>query len=117
MAVRHRFGPAAQLPSALITSAITPPLARLIAELSGAAERGRRGQLVVADPAAGPGDLLAAVVRLLGVDNPPRSPPPSPTRRWPGWRGAGLLVHGVQQRDLDIRIGSGTARHASATRT
>ena len=35
---------------------LTPALARLIAELSGAAERGRRDvQVRVADPAAGPG--------------------------------------------------------------
>jgi hypothetical protein len=103
MAVRHRFGPA-QL-SALITGAMTPPLARLVAELSGAHERGRRGQLVVADPVAGPGDLLAEVVRLLSVDNPPRIVAAEPDPALARLTRRRMLVHGVHQRDLDIRIG------------
>jgi len=105
MAVRHRFGPAAQLPSALITSAMTPPLARLVAELSGADERGRGGQLVVADPVAGPGDLLAEVVRLLSVDNPPRIAAAEPDPALARLTRRRMLVHGVHQRDLDIQIG------------
>jgi hypothetical protein len=105
MAVRHRFGPTAQLPSALITTAVTPPLARLVAELSGAHERGRRGQLVVADPVAGPGDLLAEVVRLLSVDNPPRITAAEPDPALARLARRRMLVHGVQQCDLDIRIG------------
>ncbi len=105
MEVRQRFGPAAQVPSALITSALTPPLARLIAELSGAGERGRRGQLVVADPAAGLGDLLAEVVRLLSVDNPPRIAAAEPDPALARLARRRMLVHGVQRRDLDIRIG------------
>jgi len=104
MAVRHRFGPAAQLPSALITSAMTPPLARLVAELSGAHERGRRGQLVVADPVTGPGDLLAEVVRLLSADNPPRIAAAEPDPALARLARRRMLVHGVHQRDLDIRI-------------
>ena len=105
MAVRHRFGPAAQLPSALITSAVTPPLARLVAELSGAYERGQRGQLIVADPVAGPGDLLAEVVRLLSVDNPPRIAAAEPDPALVRLARRRMLVHGVHQRDLDIPIG------------
>lgn len=106
MAVRQRFGPAARVPSALITSAMNPSLARLIADLSGADERGRRGQLVVADPAAGPGDLLAEVVGLLSVDNPPMivAAEADPTLARLARRR--MLVHGVQQHDLDIRVGS-----------
>ena len=96
MAVRHRFGPAAQL-SALITGAMTPPLARLAAELSGAYERGRRGQLVVADPVAGPGDLLAEVVRLLSVDNPPRIAAAEPDPALARLARRRMLVHGVQR--------------------
>ena len=98
--------PAAQLPSALITSAMTPPLARLVAELSGAAERGRRGQLVVADPVAGPGDLLAEVVA-----SPQRGQPAEDRRRRarPGagaaGRAAGCSSTASSERDLDIRIG------------
>jgi len=105
MAVRQRFGPAAQVPSALITSAMAPSLVRLIAELSGADERGRRGQLVVADPAAGPGDLLAEVARLLSVDNPPKIAAAEPDPALARLARRRMLVHGVQLRDLDIRIG------------
>ena len=105
MAVRQRFGPAAQVPSALIPSALAPPLARLIAELSGADERGRRGQLVVADPAAGPGDLLAEVALLLSMDNPPKIAAAEPDPALARLARRRMLVHGVQLRDLDIRIG------------
>ena len=114
MAVRHRFGPVAQVPSALITNAINPPLARLIAELSGAAERGRRGQIVVADPAAGPGDLLAEVVGLLGVDSPPVIVAAETDPALARLARRRMLVHGVQHDDLDIQIGSELpdARHA-----
>ena len=104
MAVRYRFGPAAQL-SALITGAMTPPLARLAAELSGVHERGRRGQLVVADPVAGPGDLLAEVVRLLSVDNPPRIAAAEPDLALARLARRRMLVHGVQRHGLDVRIG------------
>lgn len=105
MTVRSRFGSAAQVPSALITGAMIPPLARLVAELSGAHERGRRGQLVVADPVAGSGDLLVEVVRLLGVDNPPRITAAEPDQALARLARRRMLVHGVHQRDLDIRIG------------
>ncbi len=119
MVVRQRFGPAAQVPDALITSALTPPLTRLIAELSGANERARRGQLVVADPAAGPGDLLAEVVRLLSVDNPPRIAAVEPDPALARLARRRMLVHGVQGRDLDIRIGGelpDTRRHEAQHR-
>lgn len=105
MSVRHRFGSVTHLPSALITSAMIPPLARLVAELSGADERGRRGQLVVADPVAGSGDLLAEAVRLLSVDNPPRVAAAEPNPALARLTRRRMLVHGVHQRDLDIRIG------------
>jgi hypothetical protein len=105
MAVRHKFGTAAQMPSTLITGAVIPPLARLVAELSGAHERGRRGQIIVADPGAGPGDLLAEVVRLLSVDNPPRIAAAETDPVLARMVRRRMLVHGVHQRDLDIRIG------------
>jgi hypothetical protein len=103
MAARHRFGA-----GALTAVAVAPGLARLIAELSGAAERARRGFPVrVADPAAGPGDLLAAVAGALGPDHPPviAAAEADPTlarllrRR--------LLVHGIAERDLDLTTGTG----------
>lgn len=50
----------------LAASAVDPELARLMAGLSGVAERaGRSGSLVLADPAAGAGDLLTAVIGTL----------------------------------------------------
>jgi N-6 DNA Methylase len=106
LAVRHRFGLAGQVPSAVITSAINPSLARLIAELSGAAERGRRGQVVVADPAAGPGDLLVEVVRVLGVDSPPMIVAAETDPALGRLARRRMLVHGVKHDDLDIRIGN-----------
>ena len=102
MAARHRFGA-----GSLSTVAVAPDLARLIAELSGAADRARRGiPVLVADLAAGPGDLLAAVAGVLGPDQPPviATAEANPTlarllrRR--------LLVHGIAERDLDVRTGS-----------
>jgi hypothetical protein len=56
----------------LTAAAVTPELARLIAEVSGARERARRADsMIVADPAAGSGDLLVAVADLLGPDESP----------------------------------------------
>ena len=100
MAVRHRFGA-----GTVSAAALAPALARLVAELSGVARRARRGgQIVVADPAAGPGDLLAAVTHLLGPDSPPAvtAAVTDPTlarlvrRR--------LLVHGIHGPDMDICV-------------
>ena len=107
MTIRHRLiGPLTRAPGALITSVVTPALARLIAELGGASERGRRGQLVVADPAAGPGDLLAEVVRLLGVDNPPVVVAAEVDPALARLARRRMLVHGVHRDDLDIRLGT-----------
>jgi hypothetical protein len=48
--------------------AVTPTLARLIAELSGARERSRKRTVTICDAAAGPGDLLTAVADTIGSD-------------------------------------------------
>ena len=80
MEARHRFGGGALAPGT-----VSPVLAQLIARLSGAAERaGRDGRLVVADTAAGPGDLLAAVAGLTYRKACQSSAPPSATRDSPG---------------------------------
>src|SRR5579863_6062490 len=64
MGARHRLGA-----GEILTGAVRPELARLVARVSGAAERARRdGPIVAADVFAGPGDLLTAVVDLLGDD-------------------------------------------------
>jgi len=107
MSVRKRLvGPMAQAPGALIASAVTRELARLVAELSGASERGRRGQLVVADLAAGPGDLLAEVVRLLGIDNPPRVVAAEADPVLARLVRRRMLVHGVHRDDVAIQVGA-----------
>lgn len=106
MAVRQRLaGTTAHAPGALIAGAVIPALARLVAELSGASERGRRGQIVVADPAAGPGDLLAEVVRLLGVDNPPRVAAAEADPVLARLARRRMLVHGVHRDDVAIQPG------------
>jgi hypothetical protein len=105
MSTRNRFQAAD-----LYTDALRPELARLMAALSGAELRSRlaspaAGPLTIADPAAGSGDLLAAVAAMVGADDPPRclGAEASPylarlARRW-------LLVHDIPLADLDIRIG------------
>jgi hypothetical protein len=101
MAARHRFGG-----GPLSAAAVAPALARLIAELSGAAERGRRGiPVLVADPAAGSGDLLAAVAGVLGPDHPPVITAAEADPALARLLRRRLLVHGIAEHDLDVRTG------------
>jgi hypothetical protein len=68
MASRNRFGQAAA-EEAGATTATSPPLTRLIAELSGARELARRASdIVVMDPNARAGDLLVAIAHVIGED-------------------------------------------------
>jgi hypothetical protein len=102
MTARHRFGA-----GAVAAAEIAKPLGRLTAELSGAAERTRPGhQLLLADPAAGPGDLLAAVVHLLGPDHPPRVAAAEPDEALARLVRRRMLVQGIPDSDLDIRVGT-----------
>jgi hypothetical protein len=102
MTARHRFGA-----GAAAAAAIARPLSQLIADLSGAAERARpERQLLVADLAAGPGDLLAAVVYLLGPDNPPRIAAAEPDKALARLVRRRLLVQGIPDDDIDIRVGA-----------
>ncbi|MGH3244692.1 MAG: hypothetical protein ACRDOI_00540, partial [Trebonia sp.] len=102
MTARHRFGA-----GAAAAAAITKPLGQLIAELSGAAERARPGrQLLLADPAAGPGDLLASVVYLLGPDNPPRVAAAESDEALTRLVRRRMLVQGIPDSDLDVRVGA-----------
>jgi hypothetical protein len=102
MTARHRFGA-----GTAAAAAIAKPLGQLIAELSGAAERARPGrQLLLADPAAGPGDLLAAVVYLLGPDNPPKVAAAEPNEALARLVRRRMLVQGIPDSDLDIRVGA-----------
>ncbi|MEV5407463.1 hypothetical protein AB0K60_01315 [Thermopolyspora sp. NPDC052614] len=64
MAQRERLGAAD-----LYAQAVKPELAEMIAGLSGAAEHAAHAiSVTVADPSAGPGDLLAAVAGQLGEE-------------------------------------------------
>jgi hypothetical protein len=102
MSARHRFGA-----GALTAVTVSPALARLAADLSGAAERARRGrQVLVADPAAGPGDLLTAVARLLGPDSPPGVAAAEASPALARLLRRRMLVHGISRRDLAIHDGT-----------
>ena len=102
MAARHRFDT-----GRLSAVAVAPALARLIAELTGAVERARRGApLLVADPAAGPGDLLVAVSGLLGQENRPAIAAADTDPALVRLLGRRLLVQGIEARDLDVRAGA-----------
>ena len=102
MTARHRFRA-----GAAAAAAIAKALGQLTAELSGAAERARPGhQLLLADPAAGPGDLLAAVVYQLGPDNLPRVAAAEPDETLARLVRRRMLVQGIADSDLDIRVGT-----------
>ena len=102
MAARNRFGE-----GPLSAVAVAPALARLIAELSGAAERGRRGvPVLLADPVAGPGDLLAAVAAVLGPDHPPAVTAAEADPALARLLRRRLLVHGIAEHDMDVRDGT-----------
>ncbi len=101
MAARHRLGAAS-----LFTSAVTPELARLIAKISTAPERARlSGSLVVTDPVTGPGDLLTAVIDVLGEDSEPCCLGAEPDQYLARLTRRRLAVHGLPLADMDIRVG------------
>ena len=100
MKARHRFGAAD-----LYTNAVTPELALLVAALSGAREcSAREDSILVADPAAGPGDLLTAVIELLGVDHLPRCIGAESSPYLARMVRRRLLVHGIPLPEADIGI-------------
>jgi hypothetical protein len=98
MGARHRFGAAE-----IFTCSVRPELARLIARVCGAAESARRdGVIVVADVSAGPGDLLAAVVDLLGDDYTPMCIAAEPDPYLARLVRRRLAVHGLPPVDVDV---------------
>lgn len=87
----------------LTANAVTPELARLIGEVSGARELARRtDSMIVADPAAGSGDLLVAVADLLGPDESPLFCAAEPDPALARLVRRRLTVHGVQLEDAAI---------------
>jgi hypothetical protein len=102
MATRNRFRV-----GVLSASAVSPALARLIAELSGARELARRtDSLIVTDPAAGAGDLLAAVAHVLGPDCTPMFTGAEADPVLTRLVRRRLTVHDVPAADMDIRVGA-----------
>jgi hypothetical protein len=102
MATRNRFRV-----GALSASAVSPALTRLIAELSGARELARRtDSLIVTDPAAGAGDLLAAVAHVLGPDSTPMFTGAEADPVLARLVRRRLTVHDVPIVDVDIHVGA-----------
>jgi len=100
MGARHRLKAAE-----IFTSAVRPELARLIARISGAAERARRdGAIVVADVSAGPGDLLTAVVDMLGDDYVPMCIAAEVDPYLARLTRRRLIVHGLPPADVGVYI-------------
>jgi hypothetical protein len=107
IAERNRFGQAAAS-RAGATTATSPLLARLIAELSGARELARRASsIVVTDPAAGAGDLLVATAHVVGEDAEPTFAGAEQDRGLARLTMRRMAVRGVQPGNRDIRIGAG----------
>lgn len=101
IAERSRFGAAD-----LLASAVTPALARLMAEICGARELLRQNDSpVITDLAAGPGDLLAAAARLLGPDHTPMFTGAETDDYLARLARRRLLVHGIPAVDIDVRSG------------
>ncbi|GAA1790118.1 hypothetical protein HC028_00135 [Planosporangium flavigriseum] len=102
LAARNRF----TVPE-LYADAVNPALASLIAGLSGAREYADRyGTVLVADPAAGPGDLLVAVHHQLGEYATPTfvAAEADPFRARILRRR--LAVHGLGAADRQVNVGT-----------
>ena len=89
----------------LYARTVAPGLARLAAELSGARERAREGTVTVSDPAAGPGDLLAAVADAVGPDYPLVFQAAEADRYLARLAGRRMMAHGVAWPDLKLAAG------------
>ncbi len=89
----------------LYARTVAPGLARLIAELSGARERARERTVTVCDPAAGPGDLLAAVADAVGPDYELIFQAAEADRYLARLAGRRMAVHGVAWADLKLAVG------------
>lgn len=99
MAARQRLA----MPQ-LYSAALEPQAARLIAELSGARERSYHGlSVAVADPAAGPGDLLTATVQTLGDRCTAVVVACEGDSRLARLARRRLIVHGLAESDVAIR--------------
>lgn len=89
----------------LAESTVDPVVARLLAGLAGATEQSRqRGDLVVADPAAGPGDLLAAAIHAIGQDAATMVVAAEPDRYLARLTRRRLAAHGIPLADQHIGV-------------
>jgi hypothetical protein len=101
MGARHRLRAAD-----IFATAVTGELASLIARLSGAAERSRLdSSVIVTDLSAGPGDLLTAIVDLLGADASPTCTAAENDPYLARLLRRRLATHGLPLVDMDVRVG------------
>ena len=89
----------------LYARTVTPGLARLIAELSGAPERAPERTLTVRDPTTGSGDLLAAVADAVGPDYQLIFQAADTDRYLARLAGRRMAVHRVPWTDLKLAVG------------
>jgi hypothetical protein len=102
MAARNRFRV-----GSLFSNAVSPALAQLIAEVSGARELARRtDSIIITDPVTGVGDLLTAVADLLGPDHEPMFTGAEADPALARLVRRRLTVHRVPAEDMDIRVGA-----------
>jgi hypothetical protein len=102
MAARNRFRV-----GSLFSNAVSPALARLIAEVSGARELARRADsIIITDPVTGVGDLLTAVADLLGPEHEPMFTGAEADPALARLVRRRLTVHRVPAEDMDIRVGA-----------
>ena len=102
MAARNRFRV-----GSLFSNAVSPALAQLIAEVSGARELARRtDSIIITDPVTGVGDLLTAVADQLGPDHEPMFTGAEADPALARLVRRRLTVHRVPAEDMDIRVGA-----------
>ncbi|HET9896748.1 MAG TPA: hypothetical protein VFQ44_17595 [Streptosporangiaceae bacterium] len=98
----------------LYVRTVTPELARLVADLSGASERARERTICVCDPSAGPGDLLVAVADAAGPDYELAFQAAEADAFLARLAARRLFVHGVGPDVLQLTIGAGLPEEWSA---
>jgi hypothetical protein len=89
----------------LYARTVAPGLACLVAELSGARERAHERTVTVCDPAAGPGDLLAAMADATGPDHQLILQAAEADCYLARLAGRRMAVHGVAWADLKLAVG------------
>jgi hypothetical protein len=98
----------------LYVRTLTPELARLVADLSGARERARERTICICDPSAGAGDLLVAVADATGPDYELAFQAAEADAFLARLTARRVSVHGVGPDGLQLTIGAGLPEEWSA---